>query len=62
MAPFYRGFTTDVKLASDDIEAIQELYGKKTNECVEIREPLKWSNGPDWFVGGCENFRPFRLS
>ena len=36
MAPFYRGFTTDVKLASDDIEAIQELYGEKTNECVEI--------------------------
>ena len=35
MAPFYRGFTTDVKLASDDIEAIQELYGEKTNECVE---------------------------
>ena len=34
MAPFYRGFTTDVKLASDDIEAIQELYGEKTKECV----------------------------
>ena len=34
MAPFYRGFTTKVKLASDDIEAIQELYGEKTSEFV----------------------------
>ena len=34
MAPFYRGFTTNVKLASDDIDAIQELYGDKTKECV----------------------------
>ena len=36
MAPFYRGFTNNVKLASDDIEAIQELYGEKTTEFVEI--------------------------
>ena len=35
MAPFYRGFTTNVKLASDDIEAIQELYGEKTTEFVK---------------------------
>ena len=35
MAPFYRGFTTNVKLATDDIEGIKELYGEKTNEFVD---------------------------
>ena len=35
MAPFYRGFTSNVKLATDDIEGIKELYGEKTNEFVD---------------------------
>ena len=41
MAPFYRGFTTNVKLASDDIEAIQELYGEKTTEFVKNTQPIQ---------------------
>ena len=44
MAPFYRGFTTNVKLASDDIDAIQELYGDKTKECVPSAANIVASN------------------
>ncbi|XP_055920661.1 matrix metalloproteinase-19 isoform X1 [Eupeodes corollae] len=32
MAPFYRGFDPVFKLDSDDVLAIQALYGKKTNQ------------------------------
>ena len=28
MAPFYKGYSRDFKLNSDDIEAIQALYGR----------------------------------
>lgn len=31
MAPFYKGYVPDVKLESDDIKAIQALYGKNGN-------------------------------
>ena len=30
MAPFYRGYQSSVRLAQDDITAVQALYGKKT--------------------------------
>ena len=29
MAPFYRGYQTEVSLAEDDVTAVQALYGKK---------------------------------
>lgn len=32
MAPFYRGFQNKVKLATDDINAIHELYGEKSSD------------------------------
>jgi len=32
MAPFYRGYQTELKLETDDINAIQELYGEKTKK------------------------------
>ena len=57
MAPFYRGFTTKVKLASDDIEAIQELYGEKTSEfvkylvlCCPNTNVVKGCVRPGWLV------------
>lgn len=32
MAPFYKGWVPDIKLESDDIRAIEALYGKKGNK------------------------------
>ena len=32
MAPFYTGWTPNLKLSKDDIQAIQALYGPNVNE------------------------------
>lgn len=32
MAPFYRGWEPNLKLHSDDVQAIQALYGKKSSK------------------------------
>jgi len=41
MAPFYKGWTLDLKLAKDDVEGIQALYGKQPIT-KEIRPTLQF--------------------
>lgn len=46
MAPFYRGWVPNLELHSDDIAAIQALYGKKTKE-EEDDDPPRTPENPD---------------
>merc|ERR1719312_674557 len=41
MAPFYKGWTLDLKLGKDDVEGIQSLYGKPSID-KEIRPTLQF--------------------
>ena len=61
MAPFYRGYQSEVRLDSDDITAIQALYGKKTDKTAkpsitpQIAFPSVTSIGPRTTVGDGDN-------
>ena len=41
MAPFYKGWDKNLKLAQDDINGIQSLYGKQVNNKPPINTPTE---------------------
>jgi matrix metalloproteinase-14 (membrane-inserted) len=47
MAPFYRGWKPDLRLAQDDIDAIQTLYGVNSKDADEPRLPPSPTSSED---------------